>query len=149
MISRKSAIKHEKDMKQKTIQKTLYIKFGGFTEMGKNFINAWHKAEKGQRIIEKDLITFDDLTSLLKILSNTRLDLIHVLSKTGCASIRQLSRQLERDYHGVHKDVILLNKYKFITKKDNKFYVPWSKISIPNVDVVLNELNLGKHKKAS
>ncbi len=149
MTLRKSTIKHEEAMKQKTIQKTLYVKFGGLAEMGRNFISAWHKAEKSQKIIEKDIITFDDLTSLLRILSNTRLKLIHMLSQMGCVSVRQLSQQLERDYHGVHKDVMLLNEHKFITKRDNKFYVPWSKISIPNVDMVLNELVRNKHKKAS
>jgi len=133
---------------KKTRRETLYVKFGGFKQMGKRFIDAWHQAEKGQKIIEKNLITFDDFTSLSKVLSNTRLQLLLTLNKIGFASVRQISHQLNRDYHGVHRDVKLLEAHKFIAKKEDKFYIPWEKISIPNVDVVLNGVEQGR-KKAS
>lgn len=98
-------------------------------EMNKDFINAWHKAEKGETEEAEEHLYFEDAGSLLKVLSDQRLILLSSLFRLGHMSIKALSKKLNRDYKNVHTDVQILIKAGLIKiDSSKKIFVPWHKI---------------------
>ena len=59
---------------------------GTLDDMGRRFVDAWHRAERGEAVAETH-ITFHDLPALLSALTPERLDLLryvrHIVT-TGC-----------------------------------------------------------------
>ncbi|MBW1790430.1 MAG: hypothetical protein JRK53_28120 [Deltaproteobacteria bacterium] len=71
----------------------------------KGFIDAWKRAELGERVEAEHRLDFESLESLLKTLTSGRWVLLKRLRKTGPMSIRALASELKRDYKNVHTDV--------------------------------------------
>lgn len=98
-------------------------------EMNQEFISVWKKAEKGKIKAPQERLYFLDANTLLRILSNQRLALLHVLRHYGTMSIRLLSKELRRNYKNVYGDVQLLLQAGLIQKrKAQEIFVPWDKI---------------------
>jgi predicted transcriptional regulator len=113
-------------------KKTKNIKVGIATEeqVNKEFITAWHKAEKGEIEMPEERLYFLDPKTFFRVLSKGRIDLLKVLHAKGLTSIRELSRLLKRDYKNVYQDVQLLKKMGLVKEdKNKKIYVPWDKIN--------------------
>lgn len=108
------------------------IKVGVASEeqVNKEFINAWHKAEKGEIKEPEERLYFVDPKIFFQVLSKRRIELLKILHARGISSIRELSRLLNRDYKNVYQDVQLLKKIGLIHQdKNKKVYVPWDKIN--------------------
>ena len=83
----------------------LKVKVGGSVEEdGAAFIDAWKRAERGEKVAEHR-ITFESWEALSKVLTGKRLELLRYLHKNPASSIAALSRALDRDYKRVHEDV--------------------------------------------
>ena len=92
----------------------------------KDFIDAWKKAESGEKIETEVKLNFESLETLLKTLTSGRWLLLKTLHKTGPMSIRALAKKLDRDYKNIHTDVRLLEKVGLIDRTtDDKVEVPW------------------------
>ena len=57
--------------------------------MGQRFIDAWHRAEKGEAVNETH-ITFHDLQSLLATLTPKRLDLLRYVRHHDVRNVKAL-----------------------------------------------------------
>jgi predicted transcriptional regulator len=113
-------------------RQTRNIKIGITTEeqINKEFIKAWHKAEKDEIEVSEERLYFVDPKTFFQVLSKRRIALLKVLHTHGVSSIRELSRLLNRDYKNVYQDVQLLKKMGLIHQDENKkIYVPWDKIN--------------------
>ncbi|HHN63748.1 MAG TPA: hypothetical protein ENK09_00100 [Nitrospirae bacterium] len=113
-------------------RKARNIKVGIATEeqVNKEFINAWHKAEKGKIEVTEERLYFVEPKIFFQVLSKCRIELLKILHDRGLSSIRELSRILQRDYKNVYQDVKLLKKIGLIHEDQNKrIYVPWDKIN--------------------
>ncbi len=113
-------------------KKTRNIKVGIANEeqINREFIRAWHKAEKGEIEVAEERLYFLDPKTFFQVLSKRRIALLKALHAHGVSSIRELSRQLNRDYKNVYQDVKLLKKMGLIHQDENKrIYVPWDKIN--------------------
>jgi len=113
-------------------KKTRKIKVGIATEeqVNREFIKAWHKAEKGEIEVPEERLYFLDPKTFFQVLSKRRIALLKVLHAHGISSIRELSRLLHRDYKNVYQDVKLLKKMGLIHQDENKrVFVPWDKIN--------------------
>ncbi|MCF6188733.1 MAG: hypothetical protein L3J49_14815 [Desulfobulbaceae bacterium] len=98
-------------------------------DMNQAFIDSWKKAEQGVRTETEQHLFFEDAATLLRVLSNQRLILLSTLLQSGPASIRALSKTLQRNYKNVHSDVKLLREAGLIKlNQENKVFVPWQKI---------------------
>jgi predicted transcriptional regulator len=73
-------------------------------EASKNFIDAWHRAERGETFRERHL-AFESWDTLARVLTNKRMELLHYVRRNKVASIRALAKALDRDYSNVHADV--------------------------------------------
>ncbi len=107
------------------------IKIGLATEdkVNREFIEAWHKAEKKSIETAEENLYFIDPTTFFRVLTKRRIALLKALHSQGVSSIRQLSRILKRDYKNVYQDVQLLKKAGLIYQDDMKrIYVPWDKL---------------------
>ncbi len=113
-------------------EKQKNIKIGLSTEdrVNKEFIEAWHRAEKDKIKVPEERLYFLDPVTFFRVLSKRRIALLQVLHSHGSASIRQLSKILKRDYKNVYQDVQLLKQVGLICQdKTKKIYVPWDKIN--------------------
>lgn len=75
-------------------------------------------------------LVFATMDQILGVLTPNRWKLIQTLHKAGPMSIRALAKLLERDYRGVHADIVKLMEYDLVTRNAAKrVFVPWDKIT--------------------
>ena len=87
------------------MKKSIHIGIGGSATTAKGFIDAWKRAERGEKAEAEHRLNFESLESLLKILTPGRWALLKKLRESGPMSIRALASELKRDYKNVHRDV--------------------------------------------
>ena len=82
------------------------ITVGGTTEdeASRRFIDAWHRAERGETFHEHHL-AFESWDALARVLSGKRMELLRYVRRNKVTSIRALAKALGRDYSNVHADV--------------------------------------------
>lgn len=73
-------------------------------EASRQFIDAWHRAERGETFHERHL-AFENWETLARVLSNKRMELLGYVRRNHVPSIRALAQALGRDYRNVHADV--------------------------------------------
>jgi predicted transcriptional regulator len=117
------------------MKKKIKIGTGALNQSVKRFVDAWRKVETGASTESQEYLTFDDLETLLRVLTPTRWTLLRVLRREGPMSIRALSNSLRRDYKNVHTDVKELGRMGLVTLTvEKRIMVPW--------DAVLAEVRL-------
>ena len=72
--------------------------------MARRFIDAWHRAERGEAVDEHHL-SFESWAGLASVLTPRRLELLRHLRRHPAVSIAELARALQRGYKRVHADV--------------------------------------------
>lgn len=97
-------------------------------EMGQRFIDAWHRAERGEEVSESH-VTFPDLETLLSELTPKRLQILRHIRHHHVPSIKALAKDLHRDYKNVHQDVEVLTKLGFLSRKADVLVVPYAEVS--------------------
>ena len=73
-------------------------------EASRRFIDAWHRAERGETFHERHL-AFESWDALARVLTGKRMELLRYVRRHNVASVRALSKALGRDYSNVHADV--------------------------------------------
>ena len=96
------------------------------TATAKGFIDTWKRAERGEKVEAEQRLNFENLNTLLKILTSGRWVLLKILRKKGPMSVRALSKELGRNYKNVHTDVRRLEQIGLIGRTiDSRIEVPW------------------------
>jgi len=90
--------------------KNMKITVGGAMEKeaSRRFIDAWHRAERGERFQERHL-AFESWDALARVLTRRRMELLRYVKRHKVASVRALAKALGRDYSNVHADVQALS----------------------------------------
>lgn len=96
-------------------------------DMGRRFVNAWHRAEQGEPVQETH-VTFLDLDAMLSTLSPRRLDLLRHVRQHGANNVRELAAALGRDYKNVHQDVAALEAVGLLVREGRKLAAPWDEL---------------------
>jgi predicted transcriptional regulator len=73
-------------------------------EATRRFIDAWHRAEKGETFRERHL-AFESWDALARVLTGKRMELLHYVRRHDVTSIRALAKALGRDFNDVQTDV--------------------------------------------
>jgi predicted transcriptional regulator len=98
-------------------------------ESAREFVDAWHRGEKGEPPEEPvNRVYFQSLETLLNILTPRRLDLLKALHDRSNMSVRALAAMLKRDYKNVYQDVKALEVVGLIVKSKTGLSVPWERI---------------------
>ena len=79
----------------------------GFDAIKKRVADAWHRAERGEKVHE-DHLSFMSWDALAKVMTSKRFELLRHLHRNPAASVAALARDLGRDYKRVHEDVDVL-----------------------------------------
>ena len=90
------------------------------------------KLKQGLPVAEAQTeLTFHDAATMFNTLSEKRLELLTFLRKQGPVSIKELSRQLGRNYSNIHGDVQLLLRLGLLEKDEaDQVHVPWDELNI-------------------
>ena len=72
--------------------------------MARRFIDAWHRAERGEAVDERHL-SFESSGGFARVLTPRRLELLRHLHRHSVPSIAELARALKRDYKRVHTNI--------------------------------------------
>jgi predicted transcriptional regulator len=108
------------------MKKHIQIGVGDSAITAKGFIDAWRRAERGEKVAVEERLFFENLETLLKTLTSGRWKLLKTLRTKGPLSVRALAGKQGRDYKNVHRDVQHLERVGLIGRtKDNKVEVPW------------------------
>jgi predicted transcriptional regulator len=106
--------------------KEIRIGVGDAVSTAKGFIDAWKRAERGEKIKAVQRLNFENLETLLRTLTPARWLLLKTLRTNGPMSIRALASAVGRDYKNVHTDVRRLEHIGLISRtQDDKVEVPW------------------------
>jgi predicted transcriptional regulator len=108
------------------MKKRIQISISDSTATARGFIEAWKRAETGERAEAEERLVFENLETLLKTLTQGRWVLLKTLRAKGPMSVRALAKELGRDYKNVHTDVRRLEQIGLIDRnKDDNVRVPW------------------------
>jgi predicted transcriptional regulator len=108
------------------MKKQIQIGVGGAIITAKGFIDAWKRAERGEKVEAEERLDFENLETLLKRLTSGRWVLLKTLRTNGPMSVHALANELGRDYKNVHADVRRLEQIGLIGRaKDDRIEVPW------------------------
>jgi len=95
----------------------------------KRFVDAWHSAESGKSNQAEVHLNFEDLETLVAVLTPKRFELLKTLRQRGPLSVRALAKILGRDYKNVHVDAAELEAVDLIQRTDEGLIVtPWDVI---------------------
>jgi predicted transcriptional regulator len=112
------------------MKKHLSVAIKGADESAKEFVEAWRRAKRGkppEQPIER--LYFEDLATMLKVLTPRRLEVLKVLHEIGPVSVRALAAKMKRDYKNVHHDLQVLERVGLVTRSpDGRLMAPWKKI---------------------
>jgi len=99
-------------------------------ESAHRFIEIWHQAEQGKRVnVPEERLVFEDLETLLRVLTPRRWALLKRLKREGSASVRTLAKLLGRDYKNVHADVKALALLGLVIREERgEVLVPWETV---------------------
>ena len=103
------------------------IHIGTPEDMGRRFVDAWHRAERGE-IVDETNITFRDLETLLTALTPKRLHLLRYVRRHEVRNVRALAAGLRRNYKNVHKDVEELTKLGLLCRTQEQVVAPYAEV---------------------
>jgi predicted transcriptional regulator len=96
----------------------------------KRSLDMARRLDRGERRRGKVHLSFENMETLLGVLSPNRWVLLRKLRSSGPSSIRALAKALERDYRGVHADVTVLIDAGLDERDEyGKVSDPWSRIT--------------------
>lgn len=111
------------------MKKKINIEVGNLDQSARRFIETWHRVERGEKVQSQELLTFEDLETLLCVLTPKRWALLRFLRRSGPMSIRALAKSLTRNYKNVYTDVKELEGLGLVSKmEDGKVKVPWDTV---------------------
>ncbi|MBV8137591.1 MAG: hypothetical protein JO121_18485 [Deltaproteobacteria bacterium] len=112
------------------MKKQLSVSIKGARESAQEFVEAWRRADQGkppEHPIER--LYFEDLSTMLKVLTPGRLEVLKVVHQVGPVSVRALAGRMKRDYKNVHHDLEVMERVGLVARSaDGKLTAPWKKI---------------------
>ena len=109
------------------MSETVRLHVGSVDEMGKRFVGAWHRLERGKAVRETHL-TFFSLEAMMSTLSPKRLELLKRVHRQPANTVAELAKALGRDYKRVHDDVAALAHAGLIVRDENGIRAPYDSV---------------------
>ena len=93
------------------------------------FVETWHRAQGEGPLNTEIHLNFEDLSSLLAIITPRRLEALRALRMHGPMSVRALAKMLSRDYKNVHTDMRTLEEAGLLERTPTgALQAPWDVI---------------------
>jgi predicted transcriptional regulator len=112
------------------MKKHLSAGIKGARESAKKFVEVWRRAEQGEPVeLPIERLYFEDLATMLKVLTPRRLEVLKVVHEIGPVSVRAAAGRMKRDYKNVHHDLQVLERAGLVMRSpDGRLKAPWNKI---------------------
>jgi predicted transcriptional regulator len=91
---------------------------GTIRQAAQRIADAWHAVERGETHEPEDNVTFSSWSALSATLTEKRYEMLRALHRKPANSIRELSRDLGRDFKRVHEDVTALERIGLIERNE-------------------------------
>lgn len=101
---------------------------GSLRDAAGRVADAWHRAERGESVEPQDTVTFVTWSSLASVMTDRRYELLRHLHERPAPSIRELARELGRDFKRVHEDVTALASVGLIDRSDGTLRAGYDEI---------------------
>jgi predicted transcriptional regulator len=115
--------------------KTLEIKIKSREQAEAEFIEVFKAVQAGKKLptAKKTEVYFTDLEAVRALLTDKRLELLHLIRKHSPRSINQLATIAGRDFKNVHTDIMLLKDYGLVqlSKRGKTTKTAGRAISVP------------------
>lgn len=93
------------------------------------FVEAWERAERGDKSDTEVHLNFEDLSMLLAVITPRRLEVLRTPRQQGPISVRALATTLARDYKNVHTDTRALEEAGLLERTESgTLQAPWDVI---------------------
>jgi len=109
------------------MSETVKLNVGSIDDMGKRFVSAWHRLERGEDVNETNL-TFFDWSKMVSALSPKRLARLRHLHAQPEKSIASIAKALGRDYKRVHEDVSVLEHAGLLVRDGDLIKAPYDNV---------------------
>lgn len=110
------------------MSKHVKVHVGTLQDMGRRFVSAWHRLERGEKVRERHVM-FPDLPSMLNALTPKRLELLRDVHLEPASSVKALAERLGRDYKRVHEDVEALAASGLLQREAGRVSAPYDAIT--------------------
>ncbi|MBM3536068.1 MAG: hypothetical protein FJX60_23910 [Alphaproteobacteria bacterium] len=108
-----------------TSRRKVQVHVESLQDAGRRFVDAWRRAERGERVREEHL-SFESLEGLLATLSPKRIELVRYIRRRPNLSIAAVARELGRDYKRVHGDVRALEAAGLLEESGKGLRAPYA-----------------------
>ncbi|MBI4527721.1 MAG: hypothetical protein HY695_28325 [Deltaproteobacteria bacterium] len=123
-------------MKVKNIKIGIRSHEAAFDEWASTF----EKVQRGSKVARKQGIYFTDLEAMRKVLTEKRLELLHVIKEQQPDSVYELAKIVERDIKNVNDDLVLLKDIGLVSMTKSR---KGRERLIPKVDYDKIRLEIG------
>ncbi len=119
--------------------KTLEIQIKSREQADKEFAGVFNKALSGKKIPLKKGVYFTSLEAVRNLLTEKRLELLHLIRQHNPKSISEIAKISGRNFKNVHTDLKILQSYGLVeinvTKKVKKhlsqrIFIPYQAVNI-------------------
>ena len=120
-------------MKKEIKERELQVHIGDTLDnMGRRFVDAWHRAEHGELTHENaELhVGFETFETFSRIMTPRRLELLRHVHRHPARSIRALALALGRDYRRVHEDVEAVMEAGLLDRDESGLHADYETVRI-------------------
>tara|TARA_Y100000310_G_scaffold244620_1_gene249422 strand:+ start:82 stop:438 length:357 start_codon:yes stop_codon:yes gene_type:complete len=111
--------------------KKVIVEIRPLKESLREFAEVFGKVKRGEKVVPKQKVSFNDIEGFRKFFSEKRMELLKVIKHRKPKSIYQLAKFVDRGYKNVYDDVELLEGLGLVTReKDNSVEVDFNKLQI-------------------
>ena len=107
---------------------TKVIVGGSLEEDAAAFVDAWHRAERGEDV-DETVLAFESWEALASVLTGERYRLLRHVHAHPEPSVSALARSLGRQYRRVHADVAALEDAGLLDRSDGQVRASVDKIT--------------------
>lgn len=94
--------------------KTLEIRIKSREQADKEFAGAFNKARAGKKVTAQKGVYFTSLEAVRNLLTEKRLELLHLIRQHSPKSISEVARLSGRNFKNVHTDLKILQGYGLV-----------------------------------
>ena len=103
---------------------------GSVEDDAADFLDAWKRGERGERLLEQQVLGLESWEGLASALTGGRLGLLRHVRAHPDLSVNALSRALERQGSSIHADVIALEGMGLLHRVDGRLRASADRITV-------------------
>lgn len=86
----------------------------------KKFAEKLSAARKGGTLAKEELLSFPTINAFRKIITEKRLELLHVIKQKTPCSVYELAKEVDRDLKSVNTDMSILKELGLVSLEETK-----------------------------